>query len=141
MYFPLFVGVLCLSLCCYALLYVHSSFAIILKRKRKQVVLLRYCYYKCSAALFLKVPWVGLQCVIVIFPDHTHLLFMELRHGTTIYIVKIFLYASRKSEFDQEMTQTQITYRPTALRERDTFSPHHSLRIQFKAISNQPSLP
>ena len=32
MYFPLFVGVLCLSLFCYALLCVHSSFAIILKR-------------------------------------------------------------------------------------------------------------
>ena len=25
--------------------------------------------------LFLKVPWVGLQCVIVVFPDHIHLLF------------------------------------------------------------------
>ena len=25
--------------------------------------------------LFLTVPWVGLQRVIVIFPDHTHLLF------------------------------------------------------------------
>ena len=25
--------------------------------------------------LFLEVPWVGLQCVIVVFPDHTHLLF------------------------------------------------------------------
>ena len=24
--------------------------------------------------LFLTVPWVGLQCVIVVFPDHTHLL-------------------------------------------------------------------
>ena len=35
MYFPLFVEVLCLSLLCYALLCVHSSFAIILKRKRK----------------------------------------------------------------------------------------------------------
>ena len=28
--------------------------------------------------LFLAVPWVGLQCVIVIFPDHTHLLFKSL---------------------------------------------------------------
>ena len=35
MYFPLFVGVLCLSVFCNALLCVHSSFAIILKRKRK----------------------------------------------------------------------------------------------------------
>ena len=24
--------------------------------------------------LFLTVPWVGMQCVIVVFPDHTHLL-------------------------------------------------------------------
>ena len=37
------------------LLYVHSSFAIILKTKRKLVALLlflqMYCYYKCSVAL------------------------------------------------------------------------------------------
>ena len=26
--------------------------------------------------LFLVVPWVGLQCVIVVFPDHAHLLFV-----------------------------------------------------------------
>ena len=25
--------------------------------------------------LFLTVPWVGLQCVLVVFPDHTHLRF------------------------------------------------------------------
>ena len=36
---PLFVGALCLHLFCYALLCVHSSFAIILKRKRKLVAL------------------------------------------------------------------------------------------------------
>ena len=40
MYFPLFVGALCLSLFCYILLCVHFSFAIILKRKRKLVALL-----------------------------------------------------------------------------------------------------
>ena len=28
--------------------------------------------------LFLAVPWVGLQCVIVVFPDHTHLLFFSI---------------------------------------------------------------
>ena len=38
MFFPLFVGVLYLF--CYALLFVHSSYAIILKRKRKLVALL-----------------------------------------------------------------------------------------------------
>ena len=32
-----------------------------------------YCYYKGSVAL-PHGAWVGLQCVIVVFPDHTHLL-------------------------------------------------------------------
>ena len=68
MFFPLFVGVLCLSV-----------FAVILKRKRKLVALLLLSY-KCSVTtnglwLFLTGPWVGLQCVIMVFPDHTHLLF------------------------------------------------------------------
>ena len=68
-----------MSLFCYALLCVHSSFAIILKRKRKLVALLLLSY-RCIVTinvlwLFLTVPWVGLQYVIVVFPDHTHLLF------------------------------------------------------------------
>ena len=76
MYFPLFVGVLCLSLFCYALLCIHSSFAIILKRKLVALLLLSYrCIVTINVLwLFLAVPWVGLQCVIVVFPDHTHLL-------------------------------------------------------------------
>ena len=80
MYFPLFVGVLCLSLFSYALLCVHSIFAIILKRKRKHVALLLLSY-RCTCIVivnvlwfYLTVPWVSLQCVIVVFPDHTHLL-------------------------------------------------------------------
>ena len=73
------MGVLCLCLFCYALLHVHSSFAIILKRKKKLVALLLLSYI-CIVTinvvwLFLTVPWVGLQCVIMFFPDHTHLLF------------------------------------------------------------------
>ena len=77
MYFLLFVGVLCLFLISYVLLYVHSSFEIILMRKRKLVVLLLLSY-RCIVTinvlwLFLAVPWVGLQCVIVVFPDHTRL--------------------------------------------------------------------
>ena len=76
MYFPLFVGVLCLSLSCYALLCVHSSFAIILKRNKKLVALL-FLSYRCIVTinflwLFLTVSWVGLQYLIVVFPDHTH---------------------------------------------------------------------
>ena len=71
------MGVLCLSLFCYALLCVHSSFAIFLNRKRKLVALLLLSY-RCIVTinvlwLFFTVPWVGLQCLIVVFPDHTHL--------------------------------------------------------------------
>ena len=74
MYFPLFVGVLCLSLFCYALLCVHSSLVIILKRKRKLAALLLLSY-RCIVIiivlwLFLTVPWVGLQYAIVLFPGH-----------------------------------------------------------------------
>ena len=73
------MGVLCLYLFCYALLCVHSSFAIILKRKRKLVALLSLSY-RCIGTinvpwLFLTVPWVGVQSVIVVFSDQTHLLF------------------------------------------------------------------
>ena len=63
---------LCITLC-------HPSFAIILKRKRQLVTLLLLSY-RCPVTvnvlwLFLTVPWVGLQRVIVEFPDHIHLLF------------------------------------------------------------------
>ena len=52
------------------------SFAIILKRKRKLVALLLLSY-RCIGTinvlwLFLTMPWVGLQCVVLVFPDHTH---------------------------------------------------------------------
>ena len=50
MYFPLFVGVLCLYLLCYELVSVHSSFAFILKRKRKLVALL-LLYNRCIVTL------------------------------------------------------------------------------------------
>ena len=73
-----------MSLFCYALLCVHSSFAIILKRKGKLVALLLLSY-RCIVTInvqwvFLTVLWVGLQCMIVAFPDHTHLLFVATPH-------------------------------------------------------------
>ena len=81
MYFPLFVGVLCLSLFRCALLCVNSSLAIILKRKRKLVALLLLTYRCfvtiCVLWLFLTVPWVGLRPLV--FPNHTQLLFMLVR--------------------------------------------------------------
>ena len=56
----------------------HFSFAIILKKKRKLVALLLLSYRFMVPInvlwLFPTMPWVGLQCVSVVFPDHTHLL-------------------------------------------------------------------
>ena len=60
-------------LCC-ALLYVHSSFAIILMARRELVALLSLSSW-CLVIfvwLFLTVPWIRLQFVIVVFPDNTH---------------------------------------------------------------------
>ena len=73
---------MCLSLICYALLCAHSSFAVILKWKKALIALL-VLSYRCMVTinvlwLFLTVTWVGLQCLIVIFPDHTHLLLYSL---------------------------------------------------------------
>ena len=62
---------------CCALLCVHSSFAIISMRKRELVALL--CVFSWCLVivvwLFLVMPRVCLQFVILVFPDHTHLLF------------------------------------------------------------------
>ena len=62
------------------LLYVHSSIAIILMGMRELVALLNlssWCLVMVER-LFLAVPWGCLQFVIVVFPDHTHLLFLIL---------------------------------------------------------------
>ena len=57
---------------------VPSSFAIILMGKRELVALLSMSSWCLVIVvwLFLAVLWVCLQFVIVIFPDHTHLLFL-----------------------------------------------------------------
>ena len=73
------VGVYNCSMICCTLLYVHSSIAIILMGKRELVALLNLSS-RCLVMvvwLFLAVPWVFLRFVIVVFPDHTHLLFLK----------------------------------------------------------------
>ena len=67
------VGVCKCSLFCCTLLSVHSSFAIIFIGKTL-LSLSSWCLVN-VVRLFLAVPWVCLQFVIVVFPDHTHLLF------------------------------------------------------------------
>ena len=94
MQFQLYVGVLCLSLVCKVLLCVHSSFAAVLKKKRKLVALLLLSYGCVVAAnvlwLLLAVPWVGLQCVIVVFSDHTYLFYGKGHWFTKGSIVMLF---------------------------------------------------
>ena len=70
---------LCSMFCC-TLLYVHSSIAIILMGKRELVALLNlssWCLVMVER-LFLAVPLGCLLFVIVVFPDHTHLLFLHM---------------------------------------------------------------
>ena len=62
---------------CFKLLYVNSSIAVILMGKRELVSLLNlstWCLVVVER-LFLAVPRGCLRFVIVVFPDHTHLLF------------------------------------------------------------------
>ena len=75
------MGVCNCSMFCCTLLYVPSSFAIILMGKRELVALLSLSSWCLVIVvwLFLVVPWVCLQFVIVVFPDHTHLLFFMLK--------------------------------------------------------------
>ena len=55
-----------------------------------ELIALLLLSYRCLATvyavwLFLTMPWIDLQCVIVVFPDHTHLLF---------YLFIFIVYAS-----------------------------------------------
>ena len=73
------MGVCICSMYCCTLLYVHSSIAIILMGKRELIALLNlssWCLVMVER-LFLTVPRGCLQFVIVVFPDHTHLLFLK----------------------------------------------------------------
>ena len=75
------MGVFNCSMFCCTLLHVHSSIAIILMGKRELIALLNllnlssWCLVTVEW-LFLAVPRGCLQFVIVVFPDHTHLLFL-----------------------------------------------------------------
>ena len=72
------MGVCNCSIFCCILLYVHSCIAMILMGKRELIALLNlssWCLVMVER-LFVAVPRGCLQFVIVVFPDHTHLLFL-----------------------------------------------------------------
>ena len=78
------MGVFNCSMFCCTLLYVHSSFAIDgrerEREREREMVALHSLSSWCLVIvvwLFLVVTWVCLQFVIVVFPDHTHLLFIN----------------------------------------------------------------
>ena len=71
---------------CYTLLYVHSSIAIILMGKRELIALLNLSSW-CPVMverLFLALPRGSLQFVIVVFPEHIHLLFLGGRRSNLL---------------------------------------------------------
>ena len=82
------MGVCNCSMFCCMLLYVHSSIAIILMGKRELIALLNLSSWCLVMAerLFLAVPRGCLQFVIVVFPDHTHLLFLMQKFMKLIFI-------------------------------------------------------
>ena len=80
------MGVCNCSMFCCTLLYVHFSIAIILMGKRELVALLNlssWCLVMVDW-LFLAVPWGCLRFVIVVFPDHTHLLLWSIIFTQTL---------------------------------------------------------
>ena len=66
------------------------------------------------AWLLLTVPWVGLQCVIVVFPDHTRLIFfiillkMKIIHGSTHFLLapdtNTHLFITGRAHYCQSFT-------------------------------------
>ena len=72
------MGVCNCSMFCCTLIYAPSSFTITMMGKRELVALLSLSSWCLMTVvwLFLAVPWVCLQFVIVVFPAHTHLLFI-----------------------------------------------------------------
>ena len=73
------MGVCNCSMFCCTLLYIRSTIAIILMGKRELIALLNlssWCLVMVER-LFLRVPRGCLRFVIVVFPDHTHLLFLS----------------------------------------------------------------
>ena len=83
------MGVCNCSMFCCTLHYVHSSIAIILMGKREMIALLyvsSWCLVMVER-LFLAVPRGCLQFVIVVSPDHTHLLFLKILLAVSFYEV------------------------------------------------------
>ena len=98
------MGVSNCSMFCCTLLYVHSSIAIILMGKRELIALLNLSSWCLVVVewLFLVVPRGCLQFVIVVFPDHTYLLFI-IAH--CIFWLCLGLFVTTSEVFGLVLTQ------------------------------------
>ena len=108
------MGVCNCSMFCCTLLYVHSSIAIILMGKGELIALLNlssWCLVMVEQ-LFLAVPQGCLQFVIVVFPDHTHLLFIKRftvnKGNSNVYLLHVFFF--NKYIFQQKLSNKFSTF-------------------------------
>ena len=116
------MGVCNCSMFCCTLLYVHFSIAIILMGKRELIALLNlssWCLVMVER-LFLTVPRGCLQFVIVVFPDHTHLLFLL---GRCIVL----------TIYDRDGYHTIARY-------TGKFSPHIKVKLEFTLVLLNPKV-
>ena len=123
------VGFCNCSMFCCALLYVHSSLAIISMRKRELVALLSLssCCLVIVLLLFLMMLQVCLQFAIVVFPDHTHYLFLYGSHPQC-YILRPLPFGLQGRVFFG--FYLIWAWRPSSSCEQEHFSnfPFHTLR-------------
>ena len=98
---------------CCSLLYVHSSIAIILMGKIELVALLNlssWCLVMVEW-LFPAVPWGCLRFVIVVFPDHTHFLFLfKLPYFPANYSDRIAMHVLKFSFYKAGISYNEIIH-------------------------------
>ena len=97
----------------FSLLYVHTSIAIILMGKRELVALLNlssWCLVMVER-LFLAVPQGCLRFVIVVFPDHTHLLFflykVYVKHDN-LYLIAMTTSAHNRLDLSEQFYKRSL---------------------------------
>ena len=104
------MGVCDSSMFCCTLLYVHSSIAIILMGKRELVAWLNLssgCLVMVKP-LFLTMPRDCLRFVIVVLPDHTHLLFLHIFKAKTKKILPSSRDSSELQSWSDDHTDRQF---------------------------------
>ena len=109
------MGVYNCSMFCCTLLYVHSSIAIILMGKRELIALLNlssWCLVMVEW-LFLAVPRGCLQFVIVVFPDHTHLLVFIIVSEDSVCLYCLRLQIIFAPKLDQCLSLRLMTINKT----------------------------